>query len=100
MTKKRRTPIRIIRDSMVRGTQDHVKCDLRGSGRTSLGGAHIQEITQKVKEEAKDMEYGMLILQRVQNYLEWIISDATVREVTAAVQAVDGKSMSGGGWSS
>ena len=57
---------------MVRGSQNYVKCGLRGSGCTTLGGTRIQDIRSRVKEEAKNMENGLLILQGGRNYLERI----------------------------
>ena len=90
----KRAPIRIIGDSMVRQVLTQVKCFMPGSGCTSLGGARIHDVTKIVKEEAKDMEDGMLVIQGGGNDLERVGSEETVKEVVEAVKAVEGKNMS------
>ena len=88
---ERKAPIRVIGDSMIRIMPEYVKRDMEGSAHTSLGGARTQEIGRKVKEETKDMKDGIVIIQGGGNNLEEIGSEATVKEVIEAIEAVEGK---------
>ena len=90
----RRSPICIIGDSMIRHAPAHVKCSLPGSGCTSLPGARIHDVKEKVKEETRGMEDGMLVVQGGGNDLKRIGVEETVKEVVDAVMAVHGKKMS------
>ena len=90
----KRSPIRIIGDSMIRYTPAHVKCSLPGSGCTSLPGARIFDIKEKVREAASKMEDGLLIIQGGGNDLKKIGVEETVKEVVDAVKAVEKKKMS------
>lgn len=90
----KRSPIRIIGDSMVRHTPAHVKCSLPGSGCTSLPGARIFDVKEKVKEVASKMEDGLLIIQGGGNDLKKIGVEETVKEVVDAVKAAERKKMS------
>lgn len=92
--RKKKAPIRIIGDSMVKTMSSQVKCRMRGSGCTSLSGAKITDIRKKVEEEAASMEDGMLIIQGGGNGLEYVGEDETVRNVVDAVRSVEGKGMS------
>ena len=90
----RRPPIRIVGDSMIRHAPAHVKCSLPGSGCTSLPGARIHDVKEKVKEVAKDMEDGLLVIQGGGNDLKRIGVDETVKEVVDAVKAAEKKKIS------
>ena len=90
----RRSPICLIGDSMIRHAPAHVKCSLPGSGCTSLPGARIHDVKEKVKEVTQGMEDGMLVVQGEGNDLKRIGVEGTVREVVDAVKAVEGKKMS------
>ena len=91
---KKLAPVRIIGDSMVKKTQEYVKCKLDGSGRDSLSGAKIQDIKRKVEERVNTCEDGMLVIQGGGNDLERIGCEETVREVVAAVKAAEEKRVS------
>ena len=93
MAMKKRCAFRIIGDSMIRRTPEYVKCYQRGSGCTSMSGAGIREIGRVVKDEAKDMEDGLLVVQGGGNGLERTGCEETVREMVEAVKAVEGKNM-------
>ena len=90
----RRSPIRIVGDSMVRHAPTHVRCSLPGSGCTSLPGARIHDIAKEVKETASKMEDGMLVIQGGGNDLKKIGAEETVKEVVEAVKAAEKKKMS------
>ncbi|MPD01539.1 hypothetical protein E2C01_097071 [Portunus trituberculatus] len=77
MKMRKKAPIRIIGDSMVKTMSSQVKCRMRGSGCTSLSGAKIMDIRKKVEEEAASMEDGMLIIQGGGNSLEYVGEDET-----------------------
>ena len=87
-------PIRIIGDSMVKKTQDYVKCKMTGSGHDSLSGAKIHDIKKKVEERVATCEDGMLVIQGGGNDLERIGTEETVKEVVEAVKAAEGKKVS------
>ena len=76
---------------MIRHTPAHVRCSLPGSGCTSLPGARIHDVTKKVKEAARDMEDGMLVIQGGGNDLKRIGIEETVKEVVDAVKAAEKK---------
>lgn len=91
---KKLAPIRIIGDSMVKKTQDYVKCKLTGSGQDSLSGARIHDVKKKVEERVDSCENGMLVIQGGGNDLERIGTEETVKEVVEAVKAAEGKQVS------
>ena len=91
----RRSPIiRIVGDSMIRHAPRHVGCSHPGSSCTSLPGARVHDVKDKVKEVAKDMEGGLLVIQGGGNDLKRIGVDETVREVMDAVKAAEKKKIS------
>ena len=91
----KRAPIRSIGDSMIRQLPDHVQLSKPGSGCISMGGARIQDVKRKVRQEAEEMEDGtLLIIQGGGNDLERTGSEETVQQVMEAVKAVEGKKMS------
>ena len=92
--RRKKAPIRIIGDSMVKMMHSQVKCRMQGSGCTSLRGAKITDIRKKVEEEADSLKDGMLIIQGGGNGLEFVGEDETVRNVVDAVKSVEGKGMS------
>ena len=87
-------PIRIIGDSMMKKTQDYVKCRMTGSGHDSLSGAKIHDVKKKVEERVATYEDGMLVIQGGGNDLERIGTEETVKEVVEAVKAAEGKKVS------
>ena len=91
---RRRPPIRVVGDSMIRRVNDQIGCWREGSGVDSLSGAKIEEVRRKVEERASEVEDGFLIIQGGGNDLEAIGSEDTVGEVVAAVKAVEGKNVS------
>ena len=92
---KRKAPIRIVGDSMVRRTPDVLKCNMPGSGCTSLSGAHIKDVKDRVVEEAASMEKeSLLIIQGGGNNLLQTGCENTVKDVVDSVKAVEEKKMS------
>ncbi|XP_050692800.1 uncharacterized protein LOC126983763 [Eriocheir sinensis] len=89
----KKTPIRIIGDSMVKNVHMHVKCKLEGSGITSMSGAQITNIRKKVQEEAAGMKDGLLILQGGGNGLQYVGQEDTIKEVSDSVKAAEGRGM-------
>ena len=87
----KKTPIRIIGDSMVKNTNHHVKCRMEGSGCTSMSGAQIGNIRKKVEEEAAGLKDGLLIIQGGGNGLQYVGQEETVREVVSSVKAAAGR---------
>lgn len=62
-----------------------------GIGCTNMPGASIRDITEKVKQETKKMEDGMLIVQGRGNQLQENGVDATVKEIMDAVMSAEKK---------
>ncbi|XP_050707839.1 uncharacterized protein LOC126993057 [Eriocheir sinensis] len=89
----KKTPIRIIGDSMVKNVHVHVKCKLEGSGITSMSGAQIPNIRKKVQEEAAGMKDGLLIIQGGGNGLQYVGQEDTIKEVIDSVKAAEGRGM-------
>ncbi|XP_050706391.1 uncharacterized protein LOC126991737 isoform X2 [Eriocheir sinensis] len=91
--KVKRAPIRIIGDSMMKNAHWHVKCNMDGSGCTSMSGAQIRNIKKRVQHDAGDLKDGLLIVQGGGNALEYVGQEDTVKDVVDSVKAVEGKGM-------
>ncbi|XP_050708303.1 uncharacterized protein LOC126993337 [Eriocheir sinensis] len=91
--KVKRAPIRIIGDSMMKNAHWHVKCNMDGSGCTSMSGAQIRNIKKRVQHDAADLKDGLLIVQGGGNALEYVGQEDTVKDVVDSVKAVEGKGM-------
>ncbi len=85
----KKAPVRVIGDSMVRKTPDFVRREIEC---TSMGGAKIQDIKRKVKEEVQEMEErSLLVVQGGGNNLVEAGAEDTVKEVIEAVRAAEEK---------
>ena len=89
----KKTPIRIIGDSMVRRIGQQVGCRMEGSGVDCKPGARIQEVKQKVEERVSSLQDGLLVIQGGGNGLVNVGQEETVKTVVEAVKAAEGKKM-------
>ena len=91
---RREFPVRIIGDSMVKRMTTQVRCNVEGGGCTSMSGARISDVRQKIVEEAPRMRDGLLVIQGGGNGLGYVGEEETISNVVEAVKAVEGKGMS------
>ncbi|XP_063844144.1 uncharacterized protein LOC135090903 isoform X1 [Scylla paramamosain] len=85
----KKAPVHVIGDSMVRKTPDFVRREIEC---TSMGGAKVQDIKRKVKEEVQEMEErSLLVIQGGGNNLVEAGAEETVKEVIEAEKAAEEK---------
>ena len=91
---KRKSPICIVGDSMMKNTGAHLQTNVSGNSLVCLRGARIQEVKKTVAEKTQSLNNGLLVIQGGGNDLEGTGEEETVKEVVEAVRMAEEKNLS------